>query len=140
LFLGGCRVIKRKQPPAIMGEYPVYVMTVNKDGNGVDGIRLPEITVPAATYTGWNRSKPGYGGDYRLCTASGSFIPFAKTKAQRLASGDPRLSLEERYPNHDTYVKKVEQAAKKLMRERFLLKEDAQKIIDAATKSTIGNP
>ena len=140
LFLGAYRVDYSKQPPAIMGEYPVYAMKVNKDGNGVDGIRLPEITVPAATYTGWNRFKPGYGGDYRLCTASGSFIPFAKTKTQRLASGDPRLSLEERYPNHDTYVKKVEQAAKKLMRERFLLKEDAQKIIDTATKSTIGNP
>jgi len=140
LFLGAYRVDYSKQPPAIMGEYPVYAMKVNKDGNGVDGIRLPEITVPAATYTGWNRFKPGYGGDYRLCTASGSFIPFAKTKAQRLASGDPRLSLEERYLNHDTYVKKVEQAAKKLMRERFLLKEDAQKIIDAATNSAIGNP
>ena len=59
--------------------------------------------------------KPGFGGDYRLCTASGSFLPFAKTKAERLASGDPRLSLEERYPNHDSYVKKVEQAAKKLV-------------------------
>ena len=111
-----------------------------RSNNGVDGIRLPDITVPVATYTGWNRTKIGFGGDYRLCTASGSFIPFAKTKAQRLASGDPRPSLEERYPSHDSYVKKVEQAAEKLVKERFLLEEDAQKIIDTAAKSSIGNP
>jgi hypothetical protein len=140
LFLGAYRADYSKQPPSITGEYPVYVMKVNKDGNGIDGIRLPEITVPVATYTGWNRTKAGFGGDYRLCTASGSFIPFAKTKAQRLASGDPRLSLEERFQSHDSYVKKVEQAAKKLVKEKFLLEEDARQIIDAATKSTIGNP
>jgi hypothetical protein len=128
------------QPPRVQGKYPVYVMKVNEDGNGVDGIRLPDIAVPVATYTGWNRTKPGFGGDYRLCTASGSFIPFKKTKAERLASGDPRLSLEERYPNRDSYVKKVEQAAKKLVQEKFLLQEDAQKIIDVAATSKIGNP
>jgi hypothetical protein len=140
LFLGAYHVDYNSQPPRILGEYPVYVMKIDKDGNGVDGIRLPDITVPVATYTGWNRFKPGYGDDYRLCTASGSFIPFAKTKVERLASGDPRLSLEERFQSHDSYVKKVEQAAKKLVKEKFLLEEDAQKIIDAATKSTIGNP
>jgi hypothetical protein len=140
LYLGAYLVDYTKFPPENREEYPVYVMKVDKDGNGVDGVRLPDITVPAATYTGWNRFKPGYGGDDRLCTASGSFIPFKKTKAERLTSGDPRLSLEERYSNHDFYVKKVEQAAKKLVRERFLLKEDAQKIIDTATKSAIGNP
>ena len=140
LFLGAYRVDYTKLPPQNLGEYPVYAMKVDKDGNGVDGVRLPDITVPVATYTGWNRTKTGFGGDYRLCTASGSFIPFAKTKAERLASGDPRLSLEERYPNHDSYVKKVEQAAKKLVQERLLLKEDAQKIIDTAAASKIGNP
>jgi hypothetical protein len=140
LFLGAYRVDYAKLPPQSLGEYPVYVMKVDTDGNGVDGIRLPDIAVPLAAYTGWNRTKTGFGGDYRLCTASGSFLPFAKTKAERFASGDPRLSLEERYPNHDSYVKKVEQAAKKLVRERFLLKEDAQQIIDTATKSAIGNP
>ena len=140
LYLGAYLVDYTKFPPESREEYPVYVMKVDKDGNGVDGVRLPDVTVPVATYTGWNRFKPGYGGDYRLCTASGSFLPFAKTKAERLASGDPRLSLEERYPNHDSYVKKVEQAVKKLVKERLLLKEDAQKIIDTAAASKIGNP
>ena len=76
----------------------------------------------------------------KLCIASGSFIPLAATQAERGASGDLRLPLEERYPSHDDYVKKVGQAAKKLVQERFLLEEDAQKIIDTAAKSNIGNP
>jgi hypothetical protein len=139
LYLGAYLVDYTKFPPESREEYPVYVMKVDKDGNGVDGVRLPDITVPAATYTGWNRFKPGYGGDYRLCTASGSFIPFAKTKAERTASGDPRLSLEERYPNHDDYVKKVDRAVKKLLQERFLLDEDGQAIMKKAAESTIGN-
>jgi hypothetical protein len=90
LYLHAYWINYSDQPPEIMGEYPVYAMKVNKDGNGVDGVRLPDITVPIATYTGWNRTKDGYGGDNRLCTASGSVIPFAATKAERLASGDPR--------------------------------------------------
>ncbi len=102
-----------------MGEYPVYAMKVNKDGNGIDGVRLPDITVPIATYTGWNRTKVGFGGDNRLCTASGSFIPFAATKAERLASGDPRLSLKERYPSHDYYVKQVSMKQRNLSMKDF---------------------
>lgn len=140
LYLGAYRVDYSKFPPQNLEEYPVYVMQVNSDGNGVDGIRLPDITVPIATYTGWNRTKTGFGGDYRLCTASGSFIPFAKTKAERFASGDPRLSLEERYPNHNMYVKQVEREAKKLLQQKFLLKEDAEAIIKKAAESKIGNP
>ena len=140
LFLGAYRVDYTKLPPQNLGEYPVYVMKVDNDGNGVDGVRLPDITVPVAAYTGWNRTKTGFGGDCSFVPPAGHLFPFAKTKAERLASGDPRLSLEERYPNHDSYVKKVEQAAKKLVKERFLLKEDAQKIIDTAAKSNIGNP
>jgi hypothetical protein len=140
LYLNAYWIDYSDQPPQVMGEYPVYAMKVNKDGNGIDGVRLPDITVPIATYTGWNRTKVGFGGDNRLCTASGSFIPFAATKAERLASGDPRLSLAERYPSHDCYVNSVTYAVKKLIHERFLLEEDAQRIIDAATASTIGNP
>ena len=139
LYLNAYWIDYSDQPPQIMGEYPIYAMKVNKDGNGIDGVRLPDITVPIATYTGWNRTKAGFGGDNRLCTASGSFIPFAATKAERLASGDPRPSLEERYPSHDYYVKLVTYEAKKLVRERLLLEEDAQAIINAATANTIGN-
>lgn len=127
------------QPPDILGEYPVLVMDVDEGGNGVAGVRLPDIEVPIGTYTGWNRTNPGFGGDDRLCTASGSFIPFAQTEEERLANGDPRLSLEERYPSHLLYVKKVSLAALKLVRQRLLLWEDAKAIIEKAYESDIGN-
>ncbi len=139
LYLEAYWIDYNGQPPLIMGKYPVYAMKVDKDGNGIDGVRLPDITVPIATYTGWNRTKDGFGGDNRLCTASGSFIPFAATKVERLTNGDPRLSLQERYPTHESYVKRVEFEAKKLVREKLLLEEDAQAIIDAAIAGTIGN-
>ena len=115
-------------------------MDVDRDGNGIDGIRLPDIQVPTGTYTGWNREKNvEAGGDDRLCAASGSYFPFKATKAERIASGDPRLSLEERYPNHEDYVTKVKRSTKKLLDERLLLKKDAKAIIEKASESTIGN-
>ena len=67
----------------------------------------------------------------------GGYIPFAKTKAQRLAAGDPRLSLEERYGTHDAYVARVKDAAKRQVAERFLLQEDADRLVDQAEKSAV---
>jgi len=72
-----------------------------------------------------------------LCGLMGSFIPFATTKAERLAAGDPRKSLEERYKDHDGFVKEVEKAAKKLVHERFLLQEDAETYIHTAEASSV---
>lgn len=125
------------QPPAVDGYYPVYVPKVDSDGNAIAGIRLPDIEVPIATYTGWNLRASGYAGG-ELCSGTGSYIPFAKTKAERQASGDPRLSIEERYKNHDNYVRKVTRAAHELVEDRLLLWEDAKKIIEAAKASDIG--
>ncbi|MBN1848093.1 MAG: hypothetical protein JW932_05860 [Deltaproteobacteria bacterium] len=139
LYLRGYWLDYSVQPPEILGEYPVLAMDVDEDGNGVAGVRLPDIQVPVGTYTGWNRTNPGFGGDYRLCTASGSFIPFAPTEAERLANGDPRLSLEERYPSHKAYVKEVARAALKLVHQRLLLWDDAVEIVKKAYESDIGN-
>lgn len=113
-------------------------MKTDKDGNGIAGIKLPAIEVPIATYTGWNLTTEGFGGKDRLCTASGSYIPFAKTKAERLQSGDPRLSIQERYLSHDDYVKRVTESALNLVKDRLLLWEDAEEIIKAAEDSDIG--
>ncbi len=125
------------QPPLEGAAYPIFVPKTDKDGNSLGGIRLPGLEVPTATYTGWNLRSAGNGeGD--LCTASGSYISFAQTKDERLASGDPRLSLEERYANHDAYVKAISLAADRLVRERFLLEEDARQIKEAAAASGIG--
>jgi hypothetical protein len=111
------------------------VPKTDADGNSLAGIRLPDIAAPVATYTGWNlrRNPPDEG-----CDASGMVIPFARTKAERMANGDPRLSLEERYPNHDAYVRAVSESAHDLERRRLLLNEDTERYIKAAEGSDIG--
>ena len=75
--------------------YPTYVPKTDADGNDIAGVRLPDVTVPLATYTGWALRAGAQAGDG--CEGAGQMIPFAKTKAERMASGDPRPSVEERY-------------------------------------------
>jgi hypothetical protein len=83
-----------------------------------------------ATYTGWNLRDPGIGlGDLRL-SFYGSFIPFAKTAAEREKSGDPRLSIAERYASREQYLGKFAEAAMKLIHERFLLREDLPAVLE----------
>ncbi len=125
-------------PPLLLGSpYPVFVPTTDADGNDVAGIRLPAVAVPLATYSGWNVRTAAFAGD-DLCDAAGQKIDFTQTKAERLATGDPRLSIEERYPNHGKYVSAVAQAANSLLRQRFLLDEDVERIVGAAAESSIG--
>lgn len=107
----------------------------DKDGLDIGGVKTVDVVVPVGTNTGWNRIAGPRNRD--LCGLSGSFFPLAKTKAERLASGDPRLSLEERYTDHDGFVKAVDASARALVKERFLLEEDAQRLIEAATRSSI---
>jgi hypothetical protein len=119
-----------------------FVVRVDADGNEVAGIKSPLLSAPLGTYTGWNVTTSGlYTG--QLCGSSfgsspiGGFIPFAKTKAERTASGDPRLSLEERYIDHAGYVRAVKSAAEKLVRDGYLLQEDATNMIAQADQSHI---
>ena len=123
-------------PPHRLGSpYPALVPKTDADGNTLAGVRLPDIAAPVATYTGWSlrRNPPEEG-----CDASGMVIPFARTKAERTASGDPRLSLEERYPDHASYVRAVSASAHDLTNRRLLLAEDAERYIRAAEESDVG--
>jgi hypothetical protein len=124
-------------PPRLLkSPYPVFVPRTDRDGNDIAGLRMVEVAVPVATYTGWAlRAGPASGDG---CDAAGQQIMFARTKAERLAAGDPRLSIEERYPTHEDYVRKVTDAAKRLERERFLLEEDSKRYVRAAEASSIG--
>jgi hypothetical protein len=108
------------------------------DGDGLDlgGIRTVDIAVPVGTNLGWNLRPAGHRGT-DLCGLSGSFVAFAKTKAERLSRADPRPSLEERYRDHAGFVTAVEQAARRLVQDRFLLEEDAQDAIKVAKNSNI---
>jgi hypothetical protein len=111
--------------------YRPLVTQVDADGNEIAGILLPEIAVPLATHTGWNLYKAPYP-EGELCDRDGTYVPFAATRAEREARNDPRPSLEERYTDHAGYVRRVEQAVKKLVSERLLLAEDGELFIAKA--------
>ncbi|WP_157039738.1 alpha/beta hydrolase domain-containing protein [Aquincola tertiaricarbonis] len=117
--------------------YTVLVPKVDADGNDLAGIRTIDVQVPVATYTGWALRRAPYA-ENEDCALTGQYIPFRKTRAERLAAGDPRLSLEERYPQHGVYVAKVARATQDMVRQRYLLQEDAAGIISKAAASTIG--
>jgi Alpha/beta hydrolase domain len=124
------------QPPPIRQILPMLVPRVDADGNEVAGVASVLHQAPLGTYTGWNTNARGfYKGHIR--TNMGGMIPFARTKAQRLASGDPRLSLEERYGTHEKYVAQVRAAAERMVRGRYLLQEDADRLIAQAEASTV---
>ncbi len=116
--------IASQEPPEIGQPYPLLVPQVDRDGLDVAGIHMPELAVPLATYTGWNLRSPEIGAPEQLATQIGSFIPFALTKADRMKSNDPRLSIEERYAGKEDYLQKFEAAAKALASERYLLPAD----------------
>ena len=108
--------------------YPSFVPKTDKDGNDIAGVRLPDVTVPLATYTGWALRRGAHANDG--CEAAGQYIPFAKTKADREASGDPRRSVEERYASFDNYYNRVKRAVENMIRDRLLLCEDADAQIE----------
>ena len=89
------------------------------------------LQAPLGTYTGWNLRRAGFA-EGELCSITGAFIPFARTRAERLARGDPRPSLEERYGTQNAYVAAVRAAADRLVAQRFLLPEDARRLVDEA--------
>jgi hypothetical protein len=124
------------QPPPIRRVLPTLVPKVDADGNETTGVASVLHQVPLGTYTGWNTVASGfYKGQIR--TNTGSFIPFAKTKTERLTSGDPRPSLEERYGTHENYVAKVRGAADRLVRGRYLLQDDAERLVAQAEASKV---
>ena len=102
--------------------YPSFVPKTDVDGNDIAGVRLPDVDVPLATYTGWAlRSGPQEGDG---CEAAGQYIPFARTRADRMASGDPRLSIEERYPSFSAYYAAVKSAVDAMVGKRLMLQQD----------------
>lgn len=128
-------------PPSVDGRpaYPIFVSQVDKDGNELAGVRLPPVEAPIATTTGWALRRAGFS-ENEGCEGNGQHIRFKTTKAERLAAGDPRKSLEERYKDHQGYVEEVMKAAEKLEKRRLLLPEDVQRYIDEAQASNVLNP
>src|SRR5919106_62098 len=129
---------QRAVPPGhIAGtEYRLLVPRVDGDGNEMGGVRSVELQVPIGTYAGWNLRAKGFIED-ELCYLNGSYIPFAKTKEEREKSGDPRPSVEERYKDPAEYIQKLSLAARTLIQDRFLLPEDAERMIAEARKNAV---
>jgi len=124
-------------PPRIGPAYCTLVPAVDADGNEAAGIRLPDVAVPLATYTGWNLRAASCGAEGMLAPYNGSYLPFARTREERLKSGDPRPSILERYPTRDTYLARVAQAAVQLRDDGLLLDEDAVAILRKAAKKPL---
>lgn len=121
-------IVGQVLPVALADRYGVLVPKVDRDGNETSGIVMPEIAVPTATSTGWAVRSAKAGGAGELCYLDGSYLPFARTKAERAATGDGRLSLEERYQSPAERAAKVRAAAEKLAQEGYLLREDVDRI------------
>jgi hypothetical protein len=103
--------------------YPSFAPKTDSDGNDLAGVRLPDVTVPVATYTGWALRRGAQANDG--CEGSGQWIPFAATAAARAATGDPRPSVQERYPSFADYDTKIQTAMSKMIQDRLLLCEDS---------------
>jgi hypothetical protein len=128
------RGIVSNEPPKIGKPFPVLVPAVDQDGNDRAGIRLPEIAVPLATQKGWNFRLPAAGAPDRLAGEIGGYFPFARTKADREARGDPRLSIEERYRDRFDYLGRIADAAMALVADGYLLAEDVPGVLQRAAR------
>ena len=125
-----------KAPPSIRQVLPTLVPKTDADGNDLGGMPSVLRQVPLGTYLDWNVTATGFNRG-KICGLNGGYIPFAKTKAERLAANDPRPSLEERYGTHDRYVGLVKAAAAKAVAGRFLLPEDADRLVAQAEASDV---
>jgi hypothetical protein len=119
-------------PPESNGAFPILVPQVDKDGNELGGLKMPEISVPLATYTGWNLFNAESGPTSLLSSMQGSYIPFPRTRADRDRSKDPRASIEERYDSRERYLALVTTAAQQLVQQRYLLEDDVAKVVKRA--------
>jgi hypothetical protein len=127
-------------PEAVPGkEYPIQVPQVDADGNDLGGVRYPDMQAPIATYIGWALRKARFA-EGELMMTNGCLKAFARTKAEREKTGDPRLSIEERYSTHQAYVDVVKRAVDELVKEGFLLPQDGECYVEAARRKNPLDP
>jgi hypothetical protein len=130
-------VITTNPPRQTAAAYATLVPQVDEDGIDVSGVRSVYQLAPIGTYTGWNLFRPGLFDGGGFCAHQGSFIPFAQTTAERVKAGDPRLSIAERYASPFAYTLAIRSSADILVRRRFMLPEDADRVTAEAEKSGI---
>ena len=111
---------------------PRRLSAVDADGNETGGVRMPDVSVPVATHTGFNVRHPNSGGAGQILEYVGLTVPFATDADARQTSGDPRPSIAERYPNREDYLQRIEAAAQALVETRLLLAEDVALCVSLA--------
>jgi hypothetical protein len=126
-------------PPPIRQALAMYAPKVDADGNELGGVPVVLLDAPLGTYLGWNitagGARPFHQG--QICNYVGGMIPFARTRAERQANGDPRRSLEERYGSHAGYVEAVRRATQRATAAGFLLPDDAERLLREAAASKV---
>jgi hypothetical protein len=121
--------------PSDVGEpFPSFVSAVDADGNEVAGIRLPDVTVPMATHTGWVPRHPDTGGSGQFLDMMGTTLPFARTSSQRRERDDPRPAIDERYRDRDDFLRQARLAATQLADQRYILHEDVDLAVELAAR------
>ena len=105
---------------------------MDSDGNERGGVRMPDVAVPVATYTGWDPRHPTTGGAGQIIPMEGSTFPFAATAEERQRTGDPRPARAERYQGRDDYLARVRAAAEELVAARYLLANDVELAMEIA--------
>lgn len=128
------RGLVSKEPPEIGKAFPILVSAVDRDGNEIAGVRMPEQQVPLATHTGWNVFNANSGPTDELSNMQGSYIRFSRTEAERKAKGDPRPSIEERYQSREEYLGLISEAGLKMIEEGYLLGRDLPSIVKNAAR------
>jgi alpha/beta hydrolase family protein len=126
--------IVERQPPAVKGTYRVLVPRVDEAGNDLGGVRPPELEAPLAAYTGWNYRAPAIGAPWARISFLGSYLALPRSAEDRRASGDPRRSIEERFPSRERYLEAYAAAARELVRRRFLLEEDLPAVLERGAR------
>jgi Alpha/beta hydrolase domain len=118
------------QPPKVGEPFPVVVPQVDADGNEREGVRLPELTVPLATYASWNLRDPSIEAPDQRVSFEGSYLPFSKTTGERQKTGDPRKSIAERYSGREDYLARYAHAVDDLVKARWILPEDRASLLN----------
>ena len=123
-----------KLPPDQGETYPAFVSDVDETLNEISGIRLPDVSVPVTTNTGWNTRHPLIGNEGLLIGITGGLagwtVPLPATDSEKEKNGDPRPSIESLYDSKETYIRKVQDSTRALIEQRYILEEDFENIVD----------
>lgn len=124
-----------QHPPIVQKLYPVLASKLDADNNEVGMLEIPSVAVPTGTYTGWNLRTSTMGSAGDLLRLTGGYIPFAKTKKERMKTGDPRLSIQERYKNYEAYLAAYKIVTMDLVKSGYLLEEEVKGILELGEKN-----